>query len=341
MSFLRYLKENYRVLIFYAVLMTFVLATIYLDRSNRMLNSNILYLASVSFILFAVYLFSDYLIKAKYINGLKQFGASKDKTPIFPQPMEYKDEVYAGVLLDLYDFYNASLKNMENQFKENNEFMTAWVHEIKTPITTSKLLMDNIVSGSDLLSSLNEEIDKIDDYVEKVLFYSRCDSFSEDYIITEADLNALIKESVKKHSIIFIRKHISFINKVESSFWVDTDKKWLLFIIDQIISNSLKYTSANGTIKCSAYENHKEKVLVIEDTGIGIKKEDMDRVFQKSFTGSNGRNVNSKATGMGLYLSYKLAKKLGHDITIQSEYGKGTCVSVHFPKWNDYYITKM
>jgi signal transduction histidine kinase len=321
--------------------MIFMLGTIYLDRSSRMLNSNIIYIMSVSLIMFAAYLLSDYVIKAKYIKKLLQFETAKDKTPIFPEPMDYKDEVYAGVLLDLFDYYNTSLKDMGSQFKENNDFMTAWVHEIKTPITTSKLLMDNSANSSDFLSSLDEEINKIDDYVEKVLYYSRGDNFSEDYIIAETALSALIKESVKKHSIIFIRKHISFINEVEGSFLVDTDRKWLLFIVDQILSNALKYTGANGIIKCSAYENDKEKVLVIEDTGTGIKKEDIDRVFQKSFTGNNGRNINSKATGLGLYLSYKLAKKLGHDITLQSQYGSGTSVCVHFPKWNDYYITKM
>jgi signal transduction histidine kinase len=162
---------------------------------------------------------------------------------MFPKPIEYKDEVYSDVVLDLYNSYILSLKDIESRVMENNEFMTAWVHEIKTPITTLKLLvesMKDVENDNKMSMSLKEEIDKIDDYVEKVLYYSRSDDFSKDYLISEVSLNSVVKESVKKHSIIFIKNHIGFNNEINENFFVDTDRKWLLFIIDQLISNALK-----------------------------------------------------------------------------------------------------
>jgi signal transduction histidine kinase len=294
--------------------------------------------------MFIVFLVLDYTFKSRHIRKLIAMKASEDKTPVLPRSQDFKDEVYSALLQDLYNTYTCSLRSMEDNFKENNEFMTAWVHEIKTPITTSKLLIESSDSEnieSSTILSIKEELDKIDEYVEKVLYYSRSESFSKDYLISEVSVNNLVKESIKKHSIIFIRRHIKFVNNIEEKFLIDTDKKWLAFIIDQLVSNSLKYTGHNGSIKLTSCENPKEKILKVEDTGTGIKKEDMERLFGKAFTGSNGREVDAKATGLGLYLSQKLAKKLGHYITVESEYGKGTCVCIHFPKWDDYHITKM
>ena len=167
------------------------------------------------------------------------------------------------------------------------------------------------------------------------LVFSRSNDFSKDYVISETAVNNVIKESVKKHSIIFIRKHISFLNKIDDKLTVDTDKKWLAFIIDQIVSNALKYTKDGGMISFYTSKNHNEIVLTIEDDGIGINSEDIDRIFSKSFTGSNGRDNNLKATGMGLYLAKKLSTKLGHRLMVESEYGKGTKFHIYFPIYGD------
>ena len=339
MSFIKYLRENLRLLVFYSLLMTFILLIICFDRQNRVLASNVFYIIFVSFFMLIIYISIDYFIKVKHIKKLLLVKDSEDKTPILPNALDYKDEIYASIIQALYEDFLSVTNGMETDFKENGEFMTAWVHEIKTPITTSKLLLE---SGEANTASLKEELEKIEDYVEKVLYYSRSNDFSEDYIVSEVCINKIIKESIKKHSIIFIKKHIKVMNKVPESIIVDTDKKWLLFIIDQLVSNSLKYTNKGGSVIFSYIEAEKEVLLVIEDTGIGIKSEDINRIFQKSFTGFNGRNESLKATGMGLYLSRKIAKKLGHYITLESEYGKGTKAIIHFLKWNDYYeVTKM
>ncbi|MDT8718551.1 sensor histidine kinase [Clostridium sp. 19966] len=339
MSFFTYLKDNLRLAAFYGFTLLFICLMMYFDRNNRMLNSNVLYVAIIYTLAFIIFLLADYFIKNSYLKKLLALRGSKDNTPLLPEPLEYKDSIYSSMMMNMYESYLENIKDLENAFKDNSEFMTSWVHEIKTPLTTSKLILDDTPVD---VSSLKEEIDRIDDYVEKVLYYSRSDSFSKDYVISEINLNSLMKESIKKHSLLFIKKHIKLVNDCPEDFVVDSDKKWLLFIINQVLSNSLKYTHDNGSISFEITENNMEKLLIISDTGIGIKPEDIKRIFTKAFTGYNGRNENLKATGIGLYLANKLCKKLGHSITLESTVDAGTKVYIHFPKWNDYYqVTKM
>lgn len=342
MNFFKYLKDNIRLFVFYIVLIAFITAMVSFDRKSRMLSSNFNYMIVVSTVIFAFYVFTDYIIKYAHMKKLAQQKESINEVPVLPNPVDYKDEVYCGIIQNLFSCYTDSVSKIKNDFKEDQEFMTAWVHEVKTPITTIQLLIESHDEGQKTLESIDEEVQKIDDYVEKALYYSRGSDFSKDYMISEEKIKKLVNESIKKHSVIFIRKHIRPLNSIPDDFTVDTDKKWLLFIIDQIVSNALKYTNENGCISFKSDKNDSEKVLIIEDNGVGIKSEDLKRIFNKSFTGYNGRNNNLKATGMGLYLSQKLARKLGHNITIESVFGKGTKVYIHFPVWDDYYdVTNM
>ncbi|MBK1811818.1 sensor histidine kinase [Clostridium sp. YIM B02505] len=336
MSFFRYLKESLRFLVFYVILLSFILLSIYVDRSNKVLTSNLVYMITVSIVMLMFFILYDYTVKNKNVKNLKEAQKSEDKTPIFTEAFEYKDEIYQLIISDLYNEYVESLRNIEDSFSENSEFIISWVHEIKTPITTAKLILDTMnFQEQQTVISLKEELAKIDDHVEKVLYYSRSNDFSKDYVISETIINNVVKESVKKHSIIFIRKHISFLNKIDDKLTADTDKKWLAFIIDQIVSNALKYTKEGGKISFYTTKNYNEIVLTIEDNGIGISREDIDRIFSKSFTGNNGRDNNIKATGMGLYLAKKLSTKLGHRLTVESEYGKGTKFHIYFPLYGD------
>lgn len=164
------------------------------------------------------------------------------------------------------------------------------------------------------MDKLEDELSKIDNYVEQAFYYSRIDSFSNDYFITEIELNQLIKDCIKKHAKIFINKHIRF-QLFEEKQYCNSDIKWLLYILDQLVSNWLKYTMESGTIRFEFEEDQKEKRLMVTDSGIGIAMEDLSRVFEKGFTGSNGRNY-SKSTRMGLYLARQMAIKLGHELSI-------------------------
>jgi signal transduction histidine kinase len=191
----------------------------------------------------------------------------------------------------------------------------------------------------EVLPSLGEEINKIEAQVEQVLYNARADEFAKDYLIGEVSLDEIVKGVVKKHAKTFINKKIS-VDIQNTDFEVITDRKWVFYIVDQIIANSLKYTEVGGKINISGIMLQKEKQLIIEDNGIGIRQEDIARIFEKGFTGQTGRQ-DYKATGMGLYLARRLARKLGHDITAESEYGRYTKVKIHFPKLIDYFnVTK-
>jgi signal transduction histidine kinase len=253
-----------------------------------------------------------------------------------PKPNSNEQDVLHKVMAALNNENISKVEKLYDEKKNYEEFITSWVHEIKTPVAVSRLLIESNSNSSskEVLDSLEEELDKIENYIEQVLYYSKIDDFSKDYLINETSLDRVVKDIVKKQVKTFINKKIS-IEIDNTDLEVVTDKKWLSFIFDQILSNSLKYTSSGGNIKIYGKTEDKFKKLIIEDEGIGVKPEDINRVFDKGFTGYNGRESN-KSTGMGLYLSKKMARKLGHDITIESKYGEYTKVTIIFPKLLDY-----
>jgi signal transduction histidine kinase len=185
-------------------------------------------------------------------------------------------------------------------------------------------------------NSLREEIAKIENYVDQALYYAKLDSFNQDYDIHNCDMIRISKEIVKTHSKTFFSKKIR-IDIQADSLEVQSDPKWLQFIVNQILTNSLKYTEHGGEITVSAFETSQEKQLMIRDSGIGISQKDLPRIFNRGFTGETGRTY-MKSTGMGLYLAQQLSNKLGHYITCTSEVGVYTQFIVHFPKDDDLYL---
>lgn len=202
------------------------------------------------------------------------------------------------------------------------DYYTLWVHQIKTPIAASQLLSQNVAEPA-LKAQLEQELFKIDSYTNLVLQYLRLESFHEDLVVEQENLEDLVKEVVKKYAIFFIRKNLTLsLHDLEGK--VVTDKKWLLVLLEQILSNSLKYTSQGGI---EIYLE--EGILYIKDTGIGIQDSDMLRVFERGFSGYNGR-LTQQSSGLGLYLSKKIADKLGHDLYLTSQLGQGTTVCIDF-----------
>ncbi|WP_230200271.1 sensor histidine kinase [Bacillus niameyensis] len=225
--------------------------------------------------------------------------------------------------------FEYDIGRLKSKEKEWHEYMTTWVHEIKTPISVSKMIFESESS----LDSLEEEMDKIEHLVDQALYYTRASDFSKDYFIQELDAESIIKEVIKGNRKLFISKKI----KVQlnlSPLEVLTDKKGLLFIINQILSNSLKYTPPNGEIVIQIDTNKRK--IIIHDNGIGISTEDLPRVFEKGFTGINGRQF-SASTGMGLYLAKTIAGKLGHQLEIHSLEGTYTESSITFSKTVDHF----
>ncbi len=236
----------------------------------------------------------------------------------------------------LYDILRTSDKQMHeyvNHYKslqsEYQEYVEAWVHEIKTPIAASKLMIENNQGAA--IPGLTEELKKIEDYIEQALYYARSSSASKDYIVKEFQLKECISKVIRRNAKAFIHKKIrlklSEINEV-----VYSDEKWIEFIINQIIVNSINYCIKEDSFISIYTSNHEHNLILhIVDNGVGINEKDIGRVFEKGFTGENGR-LYRKSTGIGLYLCKMLADKLHLGITIESKKDVGTEVNLIFPK---------
>lgn len=230
---------------------------------------------------------------------------------------------YQNIICKLKDEVETALTTMESNYNNQVDYYSMWVHQIKTPISAVNLLLQSSTLDIEISKAMKQELFKIEQYVEMVLQYLRIENITSDLKLQEYELYDIVKQAIKKYSIIFINKKIS-LNLQEFKCNVLTDEKWLSFIIEQILSNALKYTF-QGTIHIYALQE--EKALIIEDTGIGIKREDIERIFENGFTGYNGR-MEKKSSGIGLYLCKQAAEKLSHKIIITSEVGKGTKVKI-------------
>ena len=231
---------------------------------------------------------------------------------------------------------NEEIKKYKLSLEEFKEYIEIWVHEVKLPLS-SILLM---TYKKDDISKVIEPTKRIENFVEQVLYYARSENAEKDYIIKECDLKEIINKVIKKNKEIFILEKIEIKLENLDNKKVLSDSKWLEFIINQNISNSLKYVDKEKSIiTISTSENEKNIILKIQDNGIGIPKSDIKKVFDKSFTGENGRKVQT-STGMGLYIAKQLCEKLGHKIEIESEQNKYTSVFITFSKDQFYNILK-
>jgi signal transduction histidine kinase len=240
-----------------------------------------------------------------------------------PAPKECLETDYLELIKRLFDEKNSMETDFNATKSDLNDYYTMWAHQIKTPIAAMSLILQSSNElDSDARAEMSEELFKIEQYVGMALSYLRLESPSTDYVLKKYELDGIVKQAVRKYAKIFIRKKIAL--RLESlDTEILTDEKWLAYAIEQVLSNALKYTPDGGEI--SVYTVG--KTLVIEDNGIGIEKEDLPRVFEKGFTGYNGR-IEKKSTGIGLYLCRRVLEKLSHTVEIESEAGKGTRVKI-------------
>ncbi len=240
-----------------------------------------------------------------------------------PKSLDIRVEYYQKIIERLHNEVER-LKIEDNKKMEDlADYYSMWIHQIKTPIAAMNFLLDNEETD---VKVFKQELFKIERYVEMVLTYIRLGSETSDYVITSIDLDEVVRENIKKYATLFINKKIK-LNYVSHETYVISDKKWLGFAFEQLLSNAIKYTKSGGEISI----NISESELIIEDNGIGIYEEDLPRIFEQSFTGLNGR-YEKKSSGLGLYLCKKTLDKLQHKIEITSEVNKGTKVKVSFPK---------
>ncbi|MET3557209.1 signal transduction histidine kinase [Streptococcus rupicaprae] len=215
------------------------------------------------------------------------------------------------------------LRTRKNQ-EETMDYFTLWAHQIKIPLTASNLLLKELKKEPNV-KQLEQELFRLGQYADMAMAYLRLESFHEDLVLEKEDVHVLVREVLKKFTLFFIRNSLR-LEFADFEYWVVTDRKWLMVVLEQVLSNAIKYTRS-GII--SIYM--KGDTLVIADTGIGIQVSDVQRVFERGFSGFNGR-VNQQSSGLGLYLSKTIMEKLGHQIELTSQVGQGTQVKLHFPQ---------
>lgn len=293
---------------------------------------NLIILINTIFIFFflCTILFEFYRMKHYYDNLMDIFEQLHEKTliaDIVQEPTFYSGQVFYSILKSATKVMNDRISSLKNSQQEYYDYIELWVHEVKTPITALKLILENYRTPEKM--HIQTEISKIEGYVEQALFYARSSTLNQDYKIETFPLHSVVNEAVKSLSLTLIRAN-GQINMDQLNLKVTSDSKWIIFILKQLIDNSVKYRSPFLKISFIAAKIEGGTVLRISDNGIGINKADLGRIFKKGFTGTNGRN-HAKSTGMGLYLCNNLCEKLGLSIKASSQKEKGTEIKIFFP----------
>ena len=339
MNIKEFLKEKLSNFIYSAVL--FLIINIYLFSLNSIKNlSDLIYLDILIITIFIGFNILDYRkMKDRYSSIMELIEDEKDIDSYC-----IDDNFLEGKIINyIIDYKDKKLENetkeCENQLKDMEEYISRWVHEIKLPLSAMKIILDR--DSDDMISSIENELEKMNFLVNSVMYGSRATASAEDIFIKEENLKDIVRTAVKSNSFFLIKNNIS--PKLgDLDFKVYTDKKWIIYVLGQLINNSIKYSKENGVIEFSAEDKGEFIELKIRDNGIGINEEDLERVFNKGFTGSNGRNSVYKSTGMGLYFSKKIIDKLNHSIKVESVKDKYTLFRIRFYKISDYLsVTKL
>lgn len=292
----------------------------------------ILFLFCIWFFPLISYMALEFIKFKNYYNEINNTLENLDKKYLFPEVIREANFIHGEkinfILKEVSRDMHENIKCYKEMQEDYREYIETWVHEIKTPIASTKLIVEN--NQNEATNKIDFQLDKIEGFVDNVLYYSRSNNVSKDYIIKKVNIDDLVRNVVKKNYRDFIYKKIKIeINDINE--FIYSDGKWIEFILNQIIGNSIKYsTNRDPSISIYSRKTSNFIMLTIEDNGIGIDDKDINRIFEKGFTGDNGRRFR-KSTGMGLYICKKLCSKLNLKISISSELGKGTKVTLIFP----------
>lgn len=267
---------------------------------------------------FAVFDFQKVRKKYETLSSVRTLAELVSRS--LPRIEGMEDAAYQEILRLIGQEQSQIRTDFEKQYREMMDYYTLWAHQIKTPIASMRLTLQN--EDSPLSRKLMGELFRIEQYVEMVLVYLRLDSKTTDYLFTECSLDEIVRQAVKKFTGEFIVRKLS-LEYEPVDVTVVTDEKWLSFVIEQVLSNALKYTPS-GKITISL---EKQKVLCIRDTGMGIAPEDLPRIFEKGYTGYRGRQ-DKRASGIGLYLCRRICSNLGHKIWAESVLEQGTVIRI-------------
>ena len=284
----------------------------------------------IYFLLFIILFLYDYLRKYFfYKDMLSKLDMLDEKyliCELVNKPNFLDGEILYQMLYEINKSMNENIRDYRSKINDFKEYVELWIHEVKIPLSALILYTHNKKTSKALV----KEINKVDNYLEQILYYIRSENTEADYIIKEVDLNKIIRDVMLKNKDVLLERKIEITSDVHD-LKVLTDYKWLEFMVNQVISNSMKYMRdiENKKIEIKAYKEENHIVLEMLDNGMGIPKSDIPRVFNKTFTGQNGRKVPG-STGMGLYIVSNLCKKLGHKIEIESIEGEYTKVKFIF-----------
>lgn len=292
----------------------------------------------IPIIILGIYFLSitiEYITKRKFyqkiFNILNELEEKYLLTELIKRPTFTEGEILKQIL----EQTDKSMLEKVNQYKylteDYKEYIELWIHEIKLPIATSKLIIEN--NKNTTTKSIEEELEKVENYIEQALFYARSNTVEKDYYIKKSLLKDMVNECMKRNKNILIQEKVS-INLHDLEVVVNTDSKWIIFILNQLIQNSVKYRKQGNDLEIEVYAKtgKENSILYLKDNGMGIRKGEITRVFEKGFTGTNGRLLNKKSTGIGLYLCKRLCDKLGIAIELNSVQDEGTEVRLVFPR---------
>lgn len=336
MNFKRFLSDK----IFSFILLLFVLATIEIFLIIYPYDLFMqLYIPVSVLLVYFVGLYAEYRKRRNYYDEVNSTVDALEEKYLFEEIIEPGDFFDAEIMESIFYRTNKAMIENVNQYKhsqnEYKEYIEIWIHDIKIPIAAGKMIVEN--NKNDITKSIDEELDKIEAYTENALYYARSSTVEKDYLIKSCGIKEIVSESIRQNKKYLIRQRFK-INLECEEVTIPTDSKWVVFILNQIINNSIKYCQENPELTFSTAVNAENVTLTIADNGVGIPPDELNRVFEKGFTGTNGRNINQKSTGIGLYLCQKLCHKLRIGISLRSTPSIGTSLTLTFPKGTHHLI---
>lgn len=336
MTFRKYLKDRWLVLAGWGVLSVLLVFMIWLTPDLKNFWDNVSYLLILQLFLLFLFFTLDYQRRKKWFKAFNQQEDSHLQHFVEAASNNEEEQIQEYVNQQVREHHLALEQLLDSQ-KDQKDYMDSWIHEIKVPLAAVDLILKSIEFDipDEKFVLLQNEIQQIDEYVEQILYYSRSDEFVNDYLIQEYSLKKIIQPIIRSQANYFIQKNLQ-LNLSENDAKVLTDAKWIEFIFRQLLSNAIKYTPDHGRIDITIEQKIGGVALILQDSGIGIPSEDLGRIFDKGFTGENGRKAQQHSTGLGLYLAKTLAGKLGAELSVESTVNQGTTMTLFFPRL-DYY----
>ncbi|AKN31075.1 histidine kinase [Clostridium carboxidivorans P7] len=343
MNFKHFLKDKIPFAVVYFLATAAVIVVMYLTliiNKIELINNNIIYAWLISIIFFILFLIYDYLKNRDFYNQLNIMLNSKedlDNILNIGSCSTHEQEIFKKLLLKTYKICSERTIKYEETHKEYINFINKWVHQMKTPVSVINLILQDEINEDNraVFDSILEENEKLSHGLDMMLCNARVNEFNLDFNVESLNIISIVRNVLNDNKKSLIRSHVFPKITADEAITVETDKKWIYFVINQIVINAIKYSKLkiqdNKYIIFKIKDENSKIILSISDEGIGIPKEDLNRVFNAFFTGKNGRK-SDESTGMGMYLAKKICDKLGHEILLESKEGKGSTFSIVFFK---------